>query len=199
MQPHPVKRAVLKLPDGRERTLLLVHTDKASYVWQTPEGRVWEDLSVYADEATAIRMLRVGVDSDPALVGVDLTVYPMDPPPAERLAKRLSVRYGPWKETEVEECAKVIAEETALPELLDKTQTLLAYIFKNRLVFAMAVCPPTPGAQPRDLTMDGCLLEAIQAIEKSTGLKLDRLTSELMKPVSAIIAPGLQKGSKAVQ
>jgi len=199
------KRAKLKFPDARERNLVLLKIEPKVYVWKTEGGTDWDGVQ-YLEESTAISQLRVTIDHDPAYVGVDLTVTSPDPTPAQRAAEKIregisedlettEVPFVAWLyDNRIEKC---INEETNIDPLVDHLQTLLAYLFRRRPAFAKAIFPVTEQGAPRDLTMDGLLLNVIQALEKTTGQKWENLTRLLMEPVSVIsMASKLPPGGK---
>jgi hypothetical protein len=191
---QPIKRAVLKFPDAREQTLFLFRPEQTVFRWAVDNGRLLDGVD-YVTEADAIAQLRVLVEHDPAYVGVDLTVYSMEPSAADRAAKRITGRLfrlmddyndigNPARETEL--VAQIISEETNIDPLMDSVQTLVAYWFKNRRAFAMALYPMTPEGAPRDLTGDGLMLAVIEAMQKTAGTTWPNLTKILMEPVSTI-------------
>ena len=81
-----VKRAVLKHKDGRQQEFFLFRVEEKVFRWADSNGKLWDGVD-YTSENIALKGIRVSVDTDPALVGVDLTVYPVEPAPEERAAK----------------------------------------------------------------------------------------------------------------
>lgn len=195
MQPHPVRKAIIQF-EGKERTLLLFRLAEKQFRWQTESGDLWEPCQeTYVDWETAVKQIRVAVDTDPKLVGAKLWIKPMEPPAEVRAAVKIAERYslgakGPRRDAAVEDIAKVIRETTNIGDLVEHFNNLIAYCFKCRIQFAMGVCPPTPGMVPRDLTMDGLLLECVTALEVTMDQKLPGLINKLKEQPSLILQPG---------
>jgi hypothetical protein len=195
-----VNKAVLRHRNGKEQSLSLLKIESGVFRWITDElTKPWDGID-YLDRSMAIKALRVRVETDPAYVGADLTITSPDPTPAERAAAEIIKAIDanlPIADTPCRTMAEIIDRETNLPALLDSFQTLMAYVFTRRLPFAMALFPTTAAGKPRDLVMDGLLLNAIEAIEKSTGQTFDSLRKQLEEPVSnLIVAHSLPKGAK---
>jgi hypothetical protein len=196
MAAKAVKKAKLIFPDKREDNLVLLQVEPKVLRWETDGGREWDGVD-YLDEATAIASIRVLVERDPAYVGVDLTVLSMDPTPAERAAGVIGFEFGM---TEVPRVAEIIAKETNIDGLTEHISTLIAYLFRHRPAFAKALFPVTEAGAPRDMVLDGLLLNVIQAMEKSTGQTFGNLTKILLEPVSVIqMASKLPPGGGKIQ
>jgi hypothetical protein len=142
-------------------------------------------------------------------VGVDLTITAVDPPPEARAASRIyrelwisgKLPSDPSLEfVDLEPLADIIANETNIGALTTAFSELMAYCMIHRARFAQALYPVTAQGAPRDLTMDGLLYSAIEAMQKSTGQDFSNLLKPLKEPVSQIIgAKAMPKGNGPVQ
>lgn len=157
---QPVKRAVLKFPDACVREYLLMRVEEKCYRWvdRTAHGHYYNGVD-YLDEATSMKALRVDIETSPEYVGVDLTIYPMDPTPAERAAKAIE-----FLETE-EECADAIERETNLSGLLESGETLMAYLI-TRMAY-------------RDMALGGLMMNYLEAVERSKKVDLSNLKNKI--------------------
>lgn len=201
MTAYPVKSALLRYPDGREVMLLLTcqkqprDGEGGQYAWLDTSGREWEMGTVYDEEARAMKQLRVLVETDPGLVGVQLTIKPILPPAERRIAQKVITRYAlPPKA--LDDLQEIVARESNLSPLIDAAETLIAYCFRHRAIFAQAMFPVVDGRLPRDVTFDGVLLTIIEELEKSKGQEFGKLKAILSEPVSAIVTPASNVGQK---
>ena len=194
----PVMRAIVKHADARETRLVLIQKEPTVFVWVTEDGREFDGIH-YTLGNIALKAIRVCCDTDPAFVGCDLTLYPVEPPPSERAADRVVSYFEEFSGSSIDHdrgrMQKVIEEETNIAEISDAAQTLLAYIFLHRDAFAMALFPVKDGRRPRDLTMDGLLLNTVEALGKATKQDYTNLLTVLKEPVSdLIVAHHVPKG-----
>jgi hypothetical protein len=203
-----VKRAAFKYPDGNTIDFALVRREKGDFRWiYSADGSEVSGV-VYLSESDAVRAMRVKIDHEPELVGVDLTISAVDPPPEARAATRI------WRElwirgdlekdkshfefVDLEPLADIIANETNIGPLTTAFSELMAYIFLHRARFAQALYPVTAQGAPRDLTMDGLLYTAIEAMQKSTGQDFSNLLKPLKEPVSQIVGAKAMPKQKGV-
>lgn len=203
MTPQIMKQAVLKKPGLADKQLHLVRLEKGCYRWievlgEKPFGPDW------LSEHDAIKGIRVEIETNPEFVGVDLTVTTAQPSAEMRAAESvveyyetifatvadINARNPESRSEQVQSVMDCVTYETNLADLLEHFQVMLAYNFRNRRVYARALFPVRDGKEPRDLVGDGLLLNCIQAIEKSTGQKLDNLKAVLLEPVSNITVVG---------
>lgn len=202
MTPHPVKTATIRHSDGREVSLVLMRTGETKYHWQTPNGRPWESGVGFENEGAAIKSIRVSVESDPDLVGADLTVKALDPPPELRAAKRITDMLLPGKkgrEKRIKDLSEIIRDETGIDSLVEAVSEMTAFWMARRNTYAMAVCPPIPGAIPRDLKADGLLRAVIVAMQKTTGQNFKNLIAILDEAPSMIVGAGKMPKGGLVQ
>ena len=178
-----VMRALIKHADARETRLVLIQREPTVFVWVTEAGREFDGVH-YTLKNIALKALRVAVETDPAFVGADLTIIPVEPPPSERAAKRLAETAS---EAQAADIARVIEDETNISAISDAVQTLMAYIFLHRDAFAMALFPVKDGRRPRDLVMDGLLLNTVEALGKATKQDYVNLLTVLKEPVSQLL------------
>jgi hypothetical protein len=182
-----------------EQLLFLVRHGKGDYRWVKAIDQKELDGVAYLDEGSAIRAMRLFVDHDPSMVGIDLTIGDIAPSPEVRAAKQIDSVFnaGVTGEEYRHVVAEIIARETNINGLTTAVSELLAYIFRCRVSFAAAVCPTMPGKVPRDLTMDGLLLAALEAMSKATGQDFSNLIRILKEPVGQILAVhGKPKGEQ---
>lgn len=186
-------RAALKHPDGSTQTLALVRAGRGNYQWFDKVGQVpWVE-TVYLTDSNAIRAIRVYVDGDPSMVGVDLTITAAAEPPDVRAANLICANDA----TSPDVVADIIDSETNVNGLTRAFSELMAYCFTRRPAFAVGVAlmtgqAPQPNAQHRDLAFDGLLLAAIEALAKATQEDYSNLTAKLKEPVSQLM---VMKGS----
>lgn len=204
-----VKRASMKYPDGHEVQFVLTKREKGDHRWVYAESGAEVSGIAYLSESDAVRAMRISVDHEPELAGVDLTIIAIDPPPEARAARRIVQQYSDEFETAVgltdslrfiDEITELIASETNLPALTSAFSDLLAYVYLHRPAFAKALFPVTPQGAPRDLVMDGLLLTAVEAMQKTTGQDFSNLIKPLKEPVSTLmIAKGMPKQRGPIQ
>jgi hypothetical protein len=132
------------------------------------------------------------------MVGVDLTIYPVELPPEERAAERLApIAYDGrmYNDTDQAEITRIIREETNITEILDAAQSMVAYAFTRRDAYARALFPVQDGRMPRDLVFDGLLLTMVEALGKATKQDYQNIVRVLKEPVSSIqVARSMPKG-----
>ncbi len=188
-----INRAVIEFQGGRSVALSLFKTEPTVFRWVAESDGSRFDSCDYVTSSDAVKGLRVLVDGDPGYVGADLTIYPVEPPPEERAARRIVEEleiedgYHTPNPYDIEKVAEIIRQETAIVELCEHTQTLLAYLFTRRDAFAQALFPTVHGQRPRDMVMDGLLLSAIEAMGKATRQDYANLVKILKEPVSNLI------------
>ena len=191
-----VKRAVFKYPDGHEIPFALVKREKTDFRWIYAASGEEVSGVAYLSESDAIRSMRVKVDHEPELAGVDLTITAVDLPPEARAARRIVDHYRDGIAYEIskenlpiaeEIVADLIANETNISPLISAFSDLMAYIFGHRPAFARALFPVTAQGSPRDLVLDGLLYTAIEAMQKSTNQDFGNLIKILKEPVSQIM------------
>jgi hypothetical protein len=192
-----VKRAAFAYPDGRKIEFALVKRERQDFRWIYAADSSEVSGVAYLSESDAVRALRVSIDHEPELVGVDLTIIAVDPPPEVRAAMVIVSRYssGYWdvSPATITECVSeaisdIIAHETNIGPLTTAFSELMAYVFIHRAKFAQALYPVTAQGSPRDLVMDGLLFTAIEAMQKSTGQDFSNLLKPLKEPVSQVVA-----------
>lgn len=195
-----VKRALFRYPDGREIPFSLVKREKGDFRWIYAASGEEVSGVAYLSEADAVKAMRVKVDHEPELVGVDLTILSVEDPPEVRAAQacidKLNKADQCWGPDDVflpdqdkwrDDLAAIIAAETNVSPLITSFSDLMAYVFRHRPAFAKALFPVTEQGSPRDMVLDGLLLIAIEAIKKSTKQDLGNLVAILKQPVKQII------------
>jgi hypothetical protein len=189
-----VKRALLKCPDGRQQEFFLFRVEPAVFRFADANGRLWDGVD-YLSENVALKAIRVSCDTDPAMVGVDLTIYPVELPPDERAATRIvsettgpipAMNDDPALAAVIANVSRIIREETNITEIVEAVNTLLAFIVTRRDAYARAMFPVHGGRAPRDLTLDGLLLAAIEALGKATKQDYANIITALKEPVSSL-------------
>jgi len=169
-----VQKAVLKHPDQRTQNLSLFRLEPSVYRWIIDgPGRPFDCVD-YLSFHDGVKQLRVLVETDPAYVGVDLTIVPVELPPEERAARRVSPL---CKDRDLEAIATIIREETAIDKLIEATNLLLAYEYPRRLQ------PKRPGL---DLTWAGLVLSIIEALEIAQRQDLSNLKKQLTEGIKDI-------------
>ncbi len=189
-----VLRAVLKYPDQREQELTLFKVQDKCFRWVAmPSGRLHDGVD-YLDERVAQKALRVYVESDPSMVGVDLTIRPMDPTVAERAAKLCLDKFfeydypGQLGNGLPEATAAIIEKETRINSLIDAAQTLIAYEIQRMRT------PKPPGL---DMAHGGLILALIEEIEKATGQNFDNIRKMLTQDVDQVkVFSSMPRGGK---
>ena len=209
-----INKAVLKhLPSGKTQNLSLFRIEQNVYRWVDDlTGKPCDGVD-YLDISMAIKALRVRVETEPNMTGIDLMVLPVAPPPEERAARRIARLYTfallkalPLSSEDVaeidpggavDEVAEIIRNETGIDFLIEHTQTLLAFLFQRRLAYAKALFPTVQGQEPRDITLDGLLLQVIEAMQKATGQDYANLVKILKEPISTVkVVSALPPGAK---
>lgn len=173
-----VNRAVLKFSDGRETPLALFKVEDRVYRWIVEAGGKLLDGIDFLDSTTAIKHLRVTVETGVEFVGCDLTFIPVALPPEERAAKRITAlidaEYGCQGDEPV---ARIIREETQIDQLLEHVNLLLVYrIQRSRL--------PKPAGL--DLAEGGLLLNVIEVLEKVQKVDLGNLKRNLTTDINSV-------------
>jgi hypothetical protein len=187
MTPQAVRKATLTYPSGEKRLLHLMKLSRADFRWiDTGTGKEFDGVS-YLEDGPAVRAMRVFVESDPSTVGIDLTIELVDPPPERRAAVVIAKldkanNNAGWEDA----IASIIEAETNVTPMASAFSDLMGYLFIHRAKFALALFPPTPAGQPRDLTMDGLLLNAIEQLAKATKQDFGNLVKILKRPVQQI-------------
>lgn len=203
-----VKRATMKYPDGHVMDFALVKRERVDFRWIYAASGEEVSGVAYLSEPDAIKALRVQVDHSPELVGVDLTITSVDPPPEQRAAEAVWSRYEKYdfvdrpllRDREVEALAEIIGRETGVPALIESFSNLMAYVFIHRPAFAKALFPVTAQGNPRDMVLDGLLWQAVEAMQKSTGQDFSNLLKPLKEPVSQIMtAKAMPKKGSSIQ
>lgn len=191
MTPQIKKRATLTHPHRPPQELHLMQIERGVFRWVTISAADRSFGPDYLTETDAIRGIRAEVESNPDMVGVDLTVFPVAPPPEVRAAKAIrDARNDVNPLFDVDMVAEIIRKETGIDGLLEHYQAMLAFLFQRRRAYAAALFPKVDGMEPRDITLDGLLLNCIEATEKSVGQGMDNLKAILNQPVSRIIKVG---------
>jgi hypothetical protein len=179
-----IQKARLIYPDQRTQLLGLFQVETAVFRWVVQDTDRRFDGVDYVDKPSAVVGLRVTVEGDPAFKGVDLTVLSVEPGPAERAARRIVDNYEP-DSTAIDWVSGIIQEETAIDQLREAGETLEAYLI-------------TRGGQ-RDLALGGLMLNFLDALEKSGGVKYDAIRRALTEPPPQIIPARNMPGNKLVQ
>jgi hypothetical protein len=182
-----VQKASLTYPNNPTINLLLFKVEHGVFRWITTNGIPWLDGTDYLDPHDAVKALRVLVETDPLYVGVDLTILPVELPPEERAARRITDRYAKdlYLSTtivagvlpDVERNAAIIREETGIDKLVESVNLLLAYSLPRRL-------QPKPAGL--DITWAGLALSVIEAVEVAQRIDLSNLKTELTKGIEKI-------------
>ena len=178
-----VNRARLTYPEKPPVFMALFQVEPTVFRW------IWEataqpfDGVDYQDTAVAIVQLRVAIEKE-AVPGADLTILSVEPGPAERAARRIVDNYEP-DSTAIDWVSGIIQEETAIDQLREAGETLEAYLI-------------TRGGQ-RDLALGGLMLNFLDALEKSGGVKYDAIRRALTEPPPQIIPARNMPGNKLVQ
>jgi hypothetical protein len=180
-------KAVIKHADQRVQEWFLFRIEEKVYRWTNKDGKLFNGVD-YVSANIALRGIRVEIEKGVEWIGADLTIIPVEPPPSERAADRVVSYFEEFSGSSIDRgrMQKVIEEETNIAEISDAAQTLLAYIFLHRDAFAMALFPVKDGRRPRDLTMDGLLLNTVEALGKATKQDYTNLLTVLKEPVSNI-------------
>lgn len=189
-----VKRGALKYPDQHELKLALFQVEEKVFRWaEVPSGTLLDGVD-YLSEHDAVKGVRVAVQCSPDMVGVDFTVYPVDPSPDERAARRISeeldeLLYQP-QVIAIERMAAIIQEETACDRLIESVNLYLTYRFP-RLRF--------PKQAGLDLTEGGLVLSVIEALEVATKTDLGNLKKQLSEGIKEVrVYPSMPAGSKGI-
>ncbi len=168
-----VKRAVLKFSDAREQECLLMRVEEKAFRWlMANSGRTFDGID-YLDEPMAIKAIRVAIETDPAYVGVDLTIYAMDPTPVERAAKailedpscrtRMTAGY-----LDLHEVTAIIERETNLTAFLEASEVMFAYLFTRNAY--------------RDMALSGLMWQYLIEIEKVKRVDLSKMKEAIGDP-----------------
>ena len=181
-----VQKARLIYPDQRVQLLGLFQVEEKCLRWVVQDTDRRFDGVDYTSKPDAVVGLRVTVEGDPALKGCDLTILEIEPGPAERAAVRIVKGFvtNPIPEDK-DTLAGIIQEETAIDQLREAGETLEAYLI-------------TRGGQ-RDLALGGLMLNFLDALEKSGGVKYDAIRRALTEPPPQIIPARNMPGNKLVQ
>ena len=179
-----IQKARLIYPDQRTQLLGLFQVETAVFRWVVQDTDRRFDGVDYVDKPSAVVGLRVTVEGDPAFKGSDLTILEIEPSPAERAARRIVDNYEP-DSTAIDWVSGIIQEETAIDQLREAGETLEAYLI-------------TRGGQ-RDLALGGLMLNFLDALEKSGGVKYDAIRRALTEPPPQIIPARSMPGPKLVQ
>jgi hypothetical protein len=177
-----VKKAVLTDKDGGQQHLSLFQIEAHVFRWIDDKSGTPFDGVDLLSEHDGIKNLRVIVESDPRFMGVDLTILPVELPPAERAAKRIfdldlvDLTYAPGS-IAVERMAKVIQEETQIDGLIEDVNLLITYEFPRRLH------PKKPGL---DMTWGGLVLAILECMEKSQKVDLSNLKKQLTEGIEQV-------------
>jgi hypothetical protein len=194
--PQVVKHAIWKRANAHDERFMLVKIERGVFRWIVVlTGQPWDGVD-YLCEGDAIKSMRVTVESSPLYVGVDMTLEDVTPTPEERTAEKIWSRYDRQqydsvyfpspRVAEVEALADIIRQETNLPALTTAVSEMLAWLWTRRRAIARALCPPTPNGEPRDITMDGLLLNCIEAMQTTTGQDFSGMIKSLKEPVGQI-------------
>ncbi len=194
-----VKRAVFKSEGGpgtipiKTIQLSLMRVEKHAFRWiDEVTGNPFDGVD-YVEETDAVKALRVLVETDPKWVGIDLTVFPVAPPPEERAARRIVEAWRdsmikrfdlPVEQTcridmsgPINETAEIIRNETAIDKLVESTNVLVAYLVQRIRQ------PRPPGL---DMAQAGLLLDVLTALEKAQNVDLSNIRKVLTQDVTAI-------------
>ena len=178
-----VNRARLTYPEKPPVFMALFQVEPTVFRW------IWEatgqpfDGVDYQDTAVSIVQLRVAIEKE-AVPGADLTILSVEPGPADRAARRIVDNYEP-DSTAIDWVSGIIQEETAIDQLREAGETLEAYLI-------------TRGGQ-RDLALGGLMLNFLDALEKSGGVKYDAIRRALTEPPPMITPARNMPGNKLVQ
>ena len=176
-----IKKARLLYPDIRVKILELFQLGETIFRWRGSDQKL--DKTDYPDEDAAIIGLRVTVESDPAFKGVDLTILPLEPLPEERAATTIFNRFLSTQPS-VEELETIIRQEIAIDQLREHGGTLLAYLLTHGWV--------------RDLALGGLMLNFLDALERSGGVKYDALRKTLTE-LPMMFTPASQMPGGTIQ
>lgn len=122
----------------------------------------------------AIKWLRLQAESDPAWVGVDLTINAAEQPPHIRAAERI---WGLAEDIDQPDVESIILEETNISDLLEHAGVLLAYLIRT----GRQAKPPG-----LDMAEAGLILNVIEAIEKAERCDLGNLKKTLTADVNKV-------------
>ena len=174
-----IHRAQMKFPDQHVQSLALFQVESTVFRWISEgTGQPFNGVD-YLRSEDAIKGLRVLVESDPGYVGVDLTVLPVDLPPAERAAKRILETLDdkvPYPDV-LEWAAKLIQEETQIDGLIEAVNLLITYEFPRRLH------PKKPGL---DMVWGGLVLSILECMEKAQKVDLTNLKKQLAEGIETV-------------
>jgi hypothetical protein len=191
-----VKRGTLKYPDQRELKLALFKVEDKVFRWaEVPSGTLLDGVD-YLSEHDAVKGVRVAVECDPGMVGVDFTVIPVEPSPDERAAKRIyeEITIHGWEIGDLpkylEEIATIVRQETGIEKLVETTNLYLTYRFP-RLRF--------PKQAGLDMTEGGLVLGVIEALEITTKTDLSNLKTKLTEGIEQVkVFSNIPQGPKGV-
>ncbi len=195
-----IHRALLKFTDQDKKLLdtkqlSLFQVEANVFRWITDGPGTPFDGVDYLRMEDAIKGLRVLVQSDPAYVGCDLTVLPVDLPPDERAAKRIIMEmfsdYVPPESIpyEIERVAGVIDEECQSTAMIEAVNLLMAYEIPR-------LRAPKPGGL--DMAHGGLIVTILEVIEKAQKVDLTNLKKKLTEGVEQIKVYSSIPGSKVV-
>jgi hypothetical protein len=182
-----IRRATLKLPkDGPTLRYSLVQIEEKCFRWiDETSGNPTSGID-YLSEHDGVKALRVAIESDPDMVGADLTFLAVAPPPENRAANRIinkwlerlrNLGYDMMQVMGQNEVEDIFREETAIDRLLESVNLLLAYEFPRLRA------PKRPGL---DMTHAGLMLAVIEALEVAQKQPLDNLKSKLTEGVESV-------------
>ncbi len=168
-----VHRSVINFKEGRQERLALFCVEHTVFRWVIEtSGKLFDGID-FLDALTAIKHLRVRVETEVKYIGADLTFIPVALPPEERAAKRIINEIvegvAPNKYGE-EVVAGIIREETAIGSLLEHVNLLVTYRLQRMRQ------PKPPGL---DMAEGGLLLSVIEDIEIAQQVDLSGLKSLL--------------------
>jgi hypothetical protein len=138
MTPTIIKRAVWKHPQRPDREFLLARVERACFRWlDALTTKPWDGVD-YLDTGTALKAMRVYVGGDPIMVGYDLTIFDVAPPPEERAAKRIGQAFnaGMTFDEYRSRCVEIIGQETNISPAVQAFSELIAYLMIHRAAFA---------------------------------------------------------------
>ena len=174
-----VKRAQLKFSDQSVQSLALFQIEAKVFRWISEgTGQPFDGVDLLS-EHDAIKNLRVIVESEPRFVGVDLTVLPVDLPPAERAAKRILETLEdkvPYPDV-LEWAAKLIQEETQIDGLIEAVNLYITYRFPRLR---------HPKAAGLDMTEGGLVLSILESMEKAQKVDLSNLKKQLAEGIETV-------------
>ena len=176
-------RALLKRTDQADTVLALFQIEARVFRWIDEKTSAPFNGVDYLRREDAIKGLRILVESDPAYVGADLTLLPVELPPDERAAKRIVMEmYCDHVPTDsiafdVERAANIIDEETHVTRLIEAVNLLLAFEIP-RLRW--------PKQAGLDMTHGGLILGVLEALEPAMKVDLSNLKTKLTEGIETV-------------